>query len=297
MYWGRSQELDDSYGKIVLLDLATGESRIFTWGHRNPQGIAVTSDSVIWSTDHGPRGGDELNLITEGNNYGFPLVTYGTQYEALTWPGNPSQGRHDSYVKPMYAWVPSIGISEMIVIEQDAFPYWKGDLVVSSLARNSLYRVRIEDGRVMFVEPIAIGHRIRDIVEAGDGSIVLKTDDNFLIYLRPIDVNSSDVTDLSPVLRGQLLAGQCQGCHTLESGGAGGIGPNLWGVVGRPVASLDDFQYSDGLRAVGGRWTATALRSFLRNPGSFAPGNAMEMTTTYEDEQLSDLIAYLQTLR
>ena len=185
----------------------------------------------------------------------------------------------------------------MIVIEQDAFPYWKGDLVVSSLSARSLYRVRIEDGRVMFVEPIAIGHRIRDIVEALDGSIVLKTDDNFLIYLQPIDVNSSDVTDLSPVLRGQLLAGQCRGCHTFESGGAGGIGPNLWGVVGRPVASLGDFQYSEGLRAVGGRWTRTALRSFLRNPGSFAAGNAMEMTTTYDDEQLSDLIAYLQTLR
>ena len=130
---GRPQALDNSYGKIVLLDLAIGESRLYTWGHRNPQGIAVTSDSQIWSTEHGDRGGDELNLIVEGNNYGYPLVTYGTQYEALTWPLNPRQGRHDSYEKPIYAWVPSIGISEMIAIEGDAFPYWKGDLLVSSL--------------------------------------------------------------------------------------------------------------------------------------------------------------------
>jgi glucose/arabinose dehydrogenase len=103
----------------------------------------------------------------------------------MTWPANPQLGRHEGYAKPTYAWVPSIGVSQLIVIGPSAFPFWKGDLMVSSLLAQTLYRVRIEDGRAIYAEPIPIGHRIRDIAETVDGSIVLKSDDNFLIYLKP----------------------------------------------------------------------------------------------------------------
>ena len=180
-----AQAGDKSYGKTILINLATGASRIFTRGHRNPQGLAATADKRIWLTEHGARGGDELNLIVQGKDYGFPYVTYGTKYGSRIWPGNPKQGRHEGYEKPRYVWVPSIGISQLIVIERTAFPSWQGDLMVSSLIGQTLYRVRIEDGRVIYAEPIPIGHPIRDIAETASGAIVLKTDDNFLIYLEP----------------------------------------------------------------------------------------------------------------
>lgn len=176
-------DVNSSYGKTILFNLATGSSRVFTTGHRNAQGLAATADGQIWLTEHASRGGDELNRLVQGKDYGFPNVTYGTKYYSMTWPGNPQLGRHDGYEKPTYAWVPSIGISELIVIERSAFPSWKGDLMVSSLLAQTLYRLRIEDGRAIYAEPIPIGRRIRDIAETADGNIVLKTDDNFLVYL------------------------------------------------------------------------------------------------------------------
>lgn len=291
---------DDSYGKIVLFDLVTGQSRIYTRGNRNPQGLAVGSDSRVWATEHGPKGADELNRVLDGRDYGWPHVTYGTEYEMMTWPGNPHQGRHDGYEKPMFAWIPSIGVSQLIVVEQNAFPFWKGDLIVSSLKSTSLFRVRIEDDRTIFAEPISIGHRIRDIAETRDGSIVLKTDDDFLAYLEPSSTDTAKGSDASS-MRGQLLATQCQGCHTFVEGGSAGIGPNLWGIVGRRVASVDEFNYSEALEAARlkmtkGRWTTEALNDFLSYPESFAPGNTMQMTTSYNESQVSDLIEYLETL-
>ncbi|MDP9179228.1 MAG: PQQ-dependent sugar dehydrogenase [Gemmatimonadota bacterium] len=290
----RREDLNNSYGKTILFNLATGASCVFTTGHRNPQGLAATADTQIWVTEHAERGGDELNLLVEGKNYGFPHVSYGTKDKSMIWPANPQQGRHEGYQKPTYAWVPSIGVSQLIVIEGSAFPFWKGDLLVTSLVGKALYRLRIEGGSAIYAEPIPIGHRIRDIAETADGSIVLKTDDNFLVYLEPAP---ADRPDLTPMKRGQVLARQCQACHTFVVGGASGIGPSLWGVVGRRVASVEGFNYSDGLKAVRGRWTAPRLRSFLRSPETFAPGTAMQQASTYAEDELSDLVAYLQTLR
>ena len=295
-----TESVDNSYGKTMLFDLVTGQSRVYTRGHRNPQGLAVGSDGRVWSTEHGPKGGDELNRLLDGKDYGAPHVTYGTEYGMMTWPGNPYQGRHEGYEKPTYAWVPSIAVSQLIVVERDAFPYWKGDLIVSSLKDASLYRIRIEGDRAVFAEPIPIGHRIRDIIETADGSIVLKTDDDFLVYLEPASELSARQSD-APA-RGELLASQCQGCHTFEQGGASGLGPNLWGIVGRKVASADGFVYSDALRNSRpkldmGRWTPESLRSYIASPGTFAPGTTMELTTTYSESQVADLVAYLETLK
>ena len=178
-------DVTSSYGNTVVFNISTGASRVFTRGHRNAQGLAGTTDTQIWLTEHGSRGGDELNRLVEGKDYGFPHVTYGTKYNSMSWPANPQLGKHEGYEKPIYAWVPSIGISELIVIGGSAFPFWKGDLMVSSLLAETLYRVRIEDDRVIYAEPIPIGHRIRDMTETADGRIVLKTDDNFLVYLEP----------------------------------------------------------------------------------------------------------------
>jgi cytochrome c2 len=285
----------DSYGKTVLIDVVTGTSRPWTSGHRNAQGLTVGPDGRVWLTEHGPRGGDELNLLTEGRNYGSPYVTYGTQYEMLTWPYSTLQGRHEGFEKPLFAWVPSIGISEVVVAGARIFPWWAGDLLVTSLGAQTLYRVRVEEGRVILVEPIFVAHRIRDIAELASGALVLKTDDNFLVFLDNLDAAGSE--NLEPAVRGAVLAAQCRSCHTLEEGGEGGIGPNLWGIVGRRVASQRRFAYSEALRRVGGSWSEESLKRFLADPGAFAPGTGMAIMTRYSDAELDALVAYLGTLR
>jgi len=285
----------DSYGKTLSIDMGTGAVTEFTRGHRNQQGMTVAPDGRIWQTEHGSRGGDELNLLTPGKNYGAPHVTYGTQYEMMVWPLSKTQGRHEGYEKPVHAWVPSIATSQLVVLSGKSFPWWTGDLLVSTLASESLYRVRVEEGRVIFVEPFFVGHRIRDLVETASGSIVLKTDDDFLIYIDNLE--STPAANLDPATRGEIVAGQCRSCHSFQEGAPGGIGPNLWNVVGRRVASSPGYTYSDALKKLSGSWTPERLRLFIANPKSFAPGNRMEIATTYTDQQLNDLIAYLRTQR
>jgi len=95
-----------SYGKTILIHLDDGTSEIYSLGHRNPQGLYVTPEGAIWSTEHGPQGGDELNLIVRGANYGWPLVTYGTDYGSAAWPLSHVQGRHDGYQQPILRGYP-----------------------------------------------------------------------------------------------------------------------------------------------------------------------------------------------
>jgi len=283
------------FGKTALIDLTTGSVNTFTQGHRNPQGLTVAPDARIWLTEHAARGGDELNLLVRGRHYGAPHVSYGTQYEMMVWPRSKIQGRHEGYEKPFFAWVPSIAPSQLIVVSGKSFPWWSGDLLVSALESRSLYRVHVEGDRVAFVEPISIGHRIRDIVETPEGSIVLKTDDDFLVFIDNFDTAPS--ASLDSVTRGAIVSGQCSSCHSLTEGAPSGIGPNLWGVLGRRVATASGYSYSSALQRVGGVWTPERLREFVRNPSAFAPGNRMLTATTYSDQQLDDLLYYLQTLR
>lgn len=175
------QDTTVSYGKIWRIDLNTGEARIFTRGHRNPQGLHIDYEGAIWETEHGPTGGDELNLLLDGENYGWPLETYGT---AGTFTQN--QGTHPAHRRPVLAWVPSIGISQVIRVRGDGFSKWRGDVLVSSLRAETLFRVHIERGAVAFVEPIEVGERIRDVMEARDGTFLLLTEGPGMWILHPI---------------------------------------------------------------------------------------------------------------
>ena len=289
------QSYDNSYGKTILIDVKKGNSRIYTIGHRNPQGLTVAPDGTVFLTEHGPRGGDELNRIVEGRNYGWPIVSYGTQYDSMTWSANPDKTHHEGFEKPIYAWVPSIGISQLIVLKGKAFPQWAGDVMVSSLVAQTLFRIRLTEGRAVVVEPIPIGHRIRDLVELSNGTIALKTDDDFLVFLEPVDAAS--LTDLEPEARGKVIAARCAGCHSLAPDGTDGIGPALWGIVRRDVASRKGFAYSPALASMGGTWTRDRLRTFISNPDSVAPGTRMEFIATYDSGALDDLLAFLETLR
>jgi Glucose/sorbosone dehydrogenases len=141
---------------------------IWSYGHRNPQGLArdpATGD--LWESEHGPRGGDELNRVMPGRNYGWPLVTHGMNYDGT--PISPRTGA-PGLEPPVLHWTPSIAVSPLHVYTGDAFPRWKHQLFVGSLAQQKLFRMETKDGRVTHVELVfeKLG-RIRDIKTGPDG--------------------------------------------------------------------------------------------------------------------------------
>jgi hypothetical protein len=170
------QAPENSYGKILLIDQA-GTVRPFSIGHRNQQGLAIDNQGRLWSTEHGPEGGDELNLIVDGGNYGWPLASYGAEYGTDNWPFAVNAKNHGEYREPAHAFVPSIGVSQLIQISSMYLPRWTDDLLVSSLQAGRLFRVRVSGERVIYTESIDLSMRIRDLVEARDGRIVLWNDD------------------------------------------------------------------------------------------------------------------------
>jgi hypothetical protein len=176
------QEPDNSYGKILLIDQA-GTATTFSVGHRNQQGLAIDSQGRIWSTEHGPEGGDELNLIVEGGNYGWPLASYGAEYGTDNWPFAVNAKNHGEFREPAHAFVPSIGVSQLVPITSMYLPRWTDDLLVSSLQAGRLFRVRLSGERVIYTESIDLSMRIRDLVEAHDGRFVLWNDDGQIATL------------------------------------------------------------------------------------------------------------------
>jgi len=281
-----SQDMAASYGKSILIHIKERRSEIFTLGNRNPQGMYIDPKGNIWETEHGPQGGDELNLLRQGLNYGWPIVTYGTDYGTFAWPLNPRQGDHEGFEAPFYAWVPSLGVSNLVGVEKDLFPVWKGDLLVSSLGFKRIFRVRIRNDRVAYEEPIEIGMRIRDIAEGSDGRIVLwADDDDAIVSIRPMTGSGGEVA----------FATSCSGCHKVENGTSHRIGPDLWGVMGRKPGSAPGFaDYSAAMRAQGGVWTEAKLDQFIKNPQAAVPGTAMEIAGVADAATRAKIVDYLK---
>jgi hypothetical protein len=166
---------DVSYGKILLLDMAGGATP-FSIGHRNPQGLFVDNQGRVWSTEHGPEGGDELNLAVRGGNYGWPLATYGTAYDSDVWPLATDPGSHGEFREPAEAFVPAVGISQLLQVGPKYLSRWAGDLLVSSLQAAVLFRVHLVGARVIYTERLDVNTRVRDIAEGQDGRILVWND-------------------------------------------------------------------------------------------------------------------------
>ena len=175
---------DSHLGKLVRIELASGEVEVVASGFRNPQGLARDTEGNLWLTEHGPQGGDELNLVRPGLDYGWPYATYGILYGNRIWPYNKAQGRHDGFEEPAFAWIPAIAISNLIISDSQQFPLWQDDLLIGSLRSGSLFRVRIRQGRVTNFERIVMGERIRDIAQMPDGRIALLSDSSRIIFLQ-----------------------------------------------------------------------------------------------------------------
>ncbi|MEQ8798716.1 MAG: PQQ-dependent sugar dehydrogenase [Salinisphaeraceae bacterium] len=197
-----AQDLDKYHGKLIRLtldggippdnpfvDQSSARPGIYSYGHRNPQGMIVHPDTGdIWLHEHGPQGGDEVNRIRAGANYGWPLATFGENYGGGRFaPEPPLEGT----VSPVHHWTPSIAPSGLAIYQGDAFPTWRGDLFAGALKLTHLARLELEAGEVMGEERLLddAGMRIRDVRSGPDGYLYLLTDgsNGKLLRLAPAD--------------------------------------------------------------------------------------------------------------
>jgi len=272
-----------SYGKTILINLTDFSHQQFSKGHRNPQGLFVDGPDAIWETEHGPQGGDELNLVKRGANYGWPSVSYGTQYGAHFWPGDPVPGSHAGYTEPFYSWVPSIGVSSLLVIHSPQFKLWEGDVLIVSLRDGALYRARIREQRIVMMERMPFGRRLRDIAQGADGQLLVWTDKGALL----------EVEADNDVGGGETVFQACNGCHMIGDGESNGIGPDLRKVIGRKVANIAGFHYSAALQNLGGKWSRDRLDQFLTNPQGYVPGTKMRFPGVPDAQKRKELIEFL----
>ena len=182
-----AQDLTKPNGKIFRLNddgsvpadnpfvsVEGAEIGIWSYGHRNPQGLTLDPRThLLYSTEHGPRGGDEFNLILKGRNYGWPVITYGVNYDgtAIT-PLTAKEGME----QPLTYWVPSIATSGLAYYDGKIFPEWQNDFFAGGLAAQQVDRIRVADGKVVEQETVVKGlGRIRDVVNGPDGFLYLIT--------------------------------------------------------------------------------------------------------------------------
>jgi len=187
----RAQTLDSHIGKVVRIErdgkvpadnpfvgVADARPEIWSYGHRNIQGAALhPATGELWTHEHGPKGGDELNRTLPGRNYGWPKVTYGVEYsgktisESSTAPG---------IEPPVHYWVPSIATSGLLFYTGDRFPAWRGNALVGGLASQQLSRLELDGNRVVREETLlkgVVNQRVRDVEQGPDGFIYLLTDE------------------------------------------------------------------------------------------------------------------------
>ena len=199
-YRDDAQKLDNHHGKLVRI--ATDGSvpkdnpfvgkpgvlpEIYSYGHRNSQGLTMGPDGQLWQHEHGPQGGDEVNRPQAGKNYGWPVITYGEEYGG----GKIGEGTQKTGMEqPLHYWVPSIAPSGMAFVTSDRYGAgWKGSLLVGGLKSRSLAKLQVQDGRITGEQRLyeSLGERIRDVRQGGDGLVYLLTDgpDGKLIRLVP----------------------------------------------------------------------------------------------------------------
>ncbi len=160
-----------------FVDREGARPEIWSYGHRNPQGLVIHPETGdIWATEHGPQGGDELNLIRPGMNYGWPVIGYGVNYRSgsVIHIGTHREGMES----PIHFWVPSIATSGLLLYTGDRFPQWRGNLFVGGMAGQQLARLTMDGQRVVIEETLVHGMgRIRDVRQGPDGYIYLAIDD------------------------------------------------------------------------------------------------------------------------
>jgi aldose sugar dehydrogenase len=276
-------------------------SETWTSGHRTPYGLAFAPDGRLWELEHGPRGGDELNLIEPGKNYGWPLVSYGVNYNGVPIP---TPDTRPDLTQPVIYWVPVIAPGNLMFYKGAMFKQWNGSAFASGLASKALVRIVFDGkGGAQAVERWDVGRRVRDIEVAPDGALWMIEDANpggvFRITPLGMPVSSpaaqaakaaatpaaghsgsmpADVSDIERV-KSVIANNNCLLCHRIGQDG-GDIGPSLNGV--------------------GTRRTADQIRATIVSPPPMTSAGAKNPMPSYEgkisDEDLKSLVHYLSTL-
>jgi glucose/arabinose dehydrogenase len=204
-----AQDLSNHHGKMIRLhddgrvpsdnpfvSRAGARPEIWSYGHRNVQGIAINPQTGdVWTNEHGPQGGDELNLLQPGKNYGWPVIGFGVNY--TTGLAIHSGIQREGMEQPAQVWVPSIGISGAMFYTGDRFPQWRGSLFVGGMARQRLVRLTVDGRRIVSEEALVpqMG-RIRDVRQGPDGDIYLVTDNR--------EGRPTPILKIEPVERGPI---------------------------------------------------------------------------------------------
>jgi glucose/arabinose dehydrogenase/cytochrome c2 len=325
------QSLDNDLAKILRLD-RDGKPpadnpfigkpgalpEIYALGVRSAEGLTRDPrDGRVWENEHGPKGGDELNIIKRGANYGWPVATYGTEYngdqitEVREAPGLES---------PITFWTPAIAPSGLAINLGERYPRWRGDLFLGALAGQHLRRLRLVGDKVVEQEALLkdLKERIRDVRLGPDGYLYLLTDntDGRLFRLmpgrptgqqaalvaKPMDKGAPSIfvglakpapPDLA---RGKTLFDQrCSGCHSVDPAAGALPGPNLAGLFSRKAGTLPGYAYSPGMKAAATPWQPMALDYFLAGPEGFVPGTTMSAPPVVDPQARADLIGFLKS--
>jgi cytochrome c2 len=240
-------------------------------------------------------------LIVPGANYGWPLMSYGVNYDSSAWPLSQRQGRHDdpAYRAPNYAWVPSLGIGNLIAVRNFA-PEWEGDLLVASLRGEQLRRLRLGGENVIYDEPIDLDERLRDIDQLADGRIVILTDSDRLLVLEkhPDKHTNYEQRIASLPARVRATVQSCMQCHSLRSADQDRTRIGLLGIHGRRIAAADRSLYSEPMKALpAGTWDDNNLDQFLQDPKRWLPGTTMQIPGIQDNQIRGSVIAFLRTLK
>jgi glucose/arabinose dehydrogenase len=265
-----------------------------TWatGIRTPYGLAFAPNGQLWELEHGPRGGDELNLIEPGKNYGWPLVSYGINYNGVPIP-NPDT--RPDLTKPVIYWVPIIAPGNLMFYKGAMFPQWNGSAFASGLASKALIRITFDGkGGAQTAERWDVGRRVRDLEVAPDGSLWMIEDANpgGLFHLTPLGMAvwtppappataapSASAAPNGDSIKTIIANNSCLSCHRIGADG-GEIGPSLNGV--------------------GTRRTPDQIQAAIVTPPAITKAGTANPMPSYKgkitDEDLKNLVHYLSTL-
>ena len=188
-----AQDLNSSLGKIVRLrpdgtaadgnpfaDRGDVAAEVWSYGHRNPLGLTFDPDGNLWNSEMGPRGGDELNLVREGANYGWPEASNGSHYSGDEIPDHADG---DGFEAPKAWWNPSVSPGSLMIYTGSAFPQWRGDAFLGALSGQALIRVDLDGTEAAEGDQWDLGQRVREVEQAPDGTIWLLTDEGQVLRL------------------------------------------------------------------------------------------------------------------
>ncbi len=347
--YGMVQRLDGDIGKIIRIysdgsipnDNALAitnkgaKPELWATGLRSVGGLTLDEEYRLWGVEMGPQGGDELNLIQPGGNYGFPLISWGFDYSGRALSERQSAA---GFVDPIVTWSPSISPYGITYYQEEAFPNWKGDLFMGVLGDQTILRMRIRNNKLIEQQDLLpdLNERIRSVETGPDGFIYGVTDSSKgkIIRIRPGKPSEKDLENVSKPFpmptnsdigerlkqhgvmqnektmlalqaaydpeRAEFIYNQnCVSCHSLKASKESNIGPHLEAIAGRRSGTLPDYNYSAAMK-VNNRtsviWDSRTIAAFITNPQAIFPGTKM-ISTPLNFEDAVQVSSYLTRLK